>query len=132
MTENSIAAPANTAVEYLEELKPFNGAFNYTSLYRGTPNREMDAAWIKISTGGIFDFLNRASSLYLTANYLKVPTTRITKEQLTILGEPDTPSKVKYRPEDGGGYMAALEVTHQLHCLVSTSISEQTTMLMAS
>ncbi len=59
MTENSVEAPANTAVEYLEELKPFNGAFNYTSLYRGTPSKEMDVAWIKISTGGIFEFLNR-------------------------------------------------------------------------
>lgn len=65
-------------------------------------------------------------------NNLKVPTTRITKEQLAMLGEPDTPSKVKYRPEEGGGYMAALEVTHQLHCLVGTSKSELTTTLMSS
>ncbi|KAF8892786.1 hypothetical protein CPB84DRAFT_1783535 [Gymnopilus junonius] len=29
----------------------------------------------------------------------------------------DRPSTVKYREDDGGGYMATLEVTHQLHCL---------------
>ncbi|KJA15269.1 hypothetical protein HYPSUDRAFT_149341 [Hypholoma sublateritium FD-334 SS-4] len=99
----SIKAPANTAVEYYKELIPFNGSFNYTSIYRGTPNKESDAAWIRISTGGNF--------------FLSLPTTRINKKQLTMLGEKDTPSKVRYRPEEGGGYMAALEVTHQLHCL---------------
>jgi Mycotoxin biosynthesis protein UstYa len=36
-----------------------------------------------------------------------------------MLGKKDTPSKVKLREEDGGGYIASLEVTHQLHCLVN-------------
>ena len=45
--------------------------------------------------------------------------TRLTREQLLMVGKEDTPSKVKFREEDGGGYMAALEVTHQLHCLVN-------------
>ena len=43
---------------------------------------------------------------------------RLTKEQLLKVGKKDTPSKVKFLDEDGGGYMAALEVNHQVHCLV--------------
>ena len=46
--------------------------------------------------------------------------TRLTLEQVKKIGKIDSPSKVKFREEDGGGYMASLEVTHQLHCLVRT------------
>ena len=52
-----------------------------------------------------------------------VKPTRLTREQLLMIGKKDTPSKVKFREEDGGGYMASLEVTHQLHCLVNSEIS---------
>jgi len=90
-------SPANEAVEYYKGLRAFNGTFNYSSIYRGTPSPELDAAWLRVSKG--------------------VPGTRITKEQLQMLGEQDSPSKVKYREEEGGGYLGALEVTHQLHCL---------------
>jgi hypothetical protein len=51
-----------------------------------------------------------------------VQPTRLTREQLLKVGREDTPSKVKLREEDGGGYMASLEFTHQLHCLVNAEI----------
>ena len=62
------------------------------------------------------------STLIHITDYQLNPTvkpTRLTREQLLMIGKEDTPSKVKFREEDGGGYMASLEVTHQLHCLVN-------------
>ncbi|PPQ65051.1 hypothetical protein CVT26_015747 [Gymnopilus dilepis] len=90
-------APANEAIEYNRELTMFNGTFNFPSEFRGPPTPEIDAAWMRISQG--------------------VKPTRLTLEQVLKIGKFDTPSKVKFREEDGGGYMASMEVTHQLHCL---------------
>ncbi|KAF8813235.1 hypothetical protein BYT27DRAFT_7335163 [Phlegmacium glaucopus] len=92
-----VYSPANVAVEYNKEFTVFNGTFNYPSVYRGYPTPEIDAAWLRISQD--------------------VKPTRLTREQILKIGKEDTPSKVKFREEDGGGYMASLEVTHQLHCL---------------
>ena len=44
---------------------------------------------------------------------------RLTQEELLKAGKQDTSSKVKFSEADGGGYMAFLEVAHELHCLVS-------------
>jgi len=93
----AVYSPANVAVEYHKELTVFNGTFNHPSIYRGYPTPEIDAAWLRISQD--------------------VKPTRLTREQLLMIGKEDTPSKVKFREEDGGGYMASMEVTHQLHCL---------------
>ncbi|PPQ80082.1 hypothetical protein CVT26_011529 [Gymnopilus dilepis] len=90
-------APANVAVEYYKEFNVTKGSFNHSSIYRGDPGPEIDDAWERISTG--------------------VKLTRITRDELLRMGKEDRPSTVKWRPKDGGGYMAALEVTHQLHCL---------------
>ncbi|KAF8868254.1 hypothetical protein CPB84DRAFT_1740886 [Gymnopilus junonius] len=90
-------SPANVALEYRQEYIVFNGSFNHPSVYRGPPTPELDAAWYNVSIG--------------------VKLARLTREQLLEIGKEDSPSKVKYTEEDGGGYMAALEVTHQLHCL---------------
>ncbi|KDR73859.1 hypothetical protein GALMADRAFT_71587, partial [Galerina marginata CBS 339.88] len=87
------------AVEYHREMTVFNGTFDYPSPYRGYPTPEIDAAWRRITQD------------------CKLKPTRLTREQVLKIGKKDTPSKVKYLEEDGGGYMAALEVTHKLHCL---------------
>ncbi|KAF9477270.1 hypothetical protein BDN70DRAFT_810980 [Pholiota conissans] len=92
-----LTAPANSAIENDNEVVVFNGSFRFPSIYRGPPTPELDQAWVDISTG--------------------VRLGRLTRDQLLKLGKEDTPSKVKYLPEDGGGYMVALEATHQLHCL---------------
>ncbi|KDR77533.1 hypothetical protein GALMADRAFT_209863 [Galerina marginata CBS 339.88] len=42
---------------------------------------------------------------------------RLTLAQLLAVGKEDSPSKVKFTEEDGGGYLATLEFPHQLHCL---------------
>ncbi|KAG2127969.1 hypothetical protein DEU56DRAFT_742179, partial [Suillus clintonianus] len=75
----------------------FNGTFGDTSIYRGSPSPEIDAAWDKIS---------------LDARPL-----RMTLEQLLRTGEKPSPSMVRYPDEYGGGYMASVEVIHQLHCV---------------
>jgi len=43
----------------------------------------------------------------------------MTLEQLLRTGEKPSPSMVRYPDEYGGGYMASVEVIHQLHCIVS-------------
>ncbi|KAF8892789.1 hypothetical protein CPB84DRAFT_1783550 [Gymnopilus junonius] len=92
-------APANIAVEYYKELTQVKGTFNHSSIYRGDPSPEIDDAWESVSTA------------------VMMPT-RITREKLLKIGKEDRPSTVKYREDDGGGYMATLEVTR------STSLSD--------
>jgi hypothetical protein len=43
----------------------------------------------------------------------------MTLEQLLRTGEKPSPAMARYPDEYGGGYMATVEVIHQLHCLVS-------------
>jgi len=45
------------------------------------------------------------------------------KDYLQKLKKADLPNKIKTAPEAGGGYAAHLEVHHQLHCLVRSTIS---------
>ena len=112
-------APANEAIEYNRELTMFNGTFNFPSEFRGPPTPEIDAAWMGISQGGeLHDTCKRNISTRYSLLMALVKPTRLTLEQVLKIGKFDTPSKVKFREEDGGGYMASMEVTHQLHCLV--------------
>lgn len=91
-----IFSPANEAVESIGIIK-FNGSFGDTSVYRGSPSPELDAAWDKIT--------------------LNARPIRMTLEQLLRTGEKPSPAMARYPDEYGGGYMATVEVIHQLHCL---------------
>ncbi|KAG0697875.1 hypothetical protein DFH29DRAFT_1003365 [Suillus ampliporus] len=73
-------SPATEAIESIGIVR-FNGSFGATSIYRGIPSKELDAAWDRIS----LDAFSSAPNSY-----------------------PD---------EYGGGYMATVEVIHQLHCI---------------
>ncbi|KAE9401368.1 hypothetical protein BT96DRAFT_773808, partial [Gymnopus androsaceus JB14] len=84
------------AVEY--NTVTFDGTFRYPSIYRGTPTPELDAAWDRITLPAVQPL-------------------SISRETLLKIGKVDKPSLVRYLEEDGGGYMASLEVVHQLHCL---------------
>ncbi|KAF9005457.1 hypothetical protein BDQ17DRAFT_1469115 [Cyathus striatus] len=90
-----LLAPALTAVEY--QTNVFNGSYRYISEYRGPPSRDVDMAWRQVTKS--------------------IPPIRVSEEELSKIGIPVTRSSVKFQDEDGGGYMAALEVNHQLHCL---------------
>ncbi|KAG1748178.1 hypothetical protein EDB19DRAFT_1630475, partial [Suillus lakei] len=74
-----------------------NGTLNFPSIYRGPPSPEIDAAWHRISRD--------------------VGPTRMTREEMLKAGITDLRSKVRYPDKSGGGYMVALEFTHQMHCL---------------
>ncbi|KAG1883787.1 hypothetical protein F4604DRAFT_1920293 [Suillus subluteus] len=89
-------SPANEAVESIGIVK-FNGSFGATSIYRGSPSPELDAAWDSVS--------------------FNARPIRMTLEQLLRTGEQPSPSMARYSDEYGGGYMATVEVIHQLHCL---------------
>ncbi|KAG0697867.1 hypothetical protein DFH29DRAFT_129551 [Suillus ampliporus] len=90
-----VYSPASGAVEPV--IVRFNGTLDYPSIYRGRPSPEIDAAWARISHN--------------------VLPTRMTLEEILKAGEVDSPSKVKYPENDGGGFMVSLEATHQMHCL---------------
>ncbi|KAG2148193.1 uncharacterized protein EDB93DRAFT_1103850 [Suillus bovinus] len=89
-------SPANEAVESIGIVK-FNGSVDATSIYRGSPSPELDAIWDELS------FEARPFSMTL--------------EQLLRTGEKPHPAMARYPDEYGGGYMATVEVIHQLHCL---------------
>ncbi|KAJ0365779.1 hypothetical protein COL26b_011911 [Colletotrichum chrysophilum] len=86
--------PALEAVEYVQ--MDFNDAFNSTSIYRGLPTPEREQAW--------FDLTYKHA--------VEIP-----PERLAGLNRSEE-DHLKHVPEDvGDGYVALLEVFHQLHCL---------------
>jgi len=103
----AIHSPESVAVEPV--ITRFNGTIIFPSIYRihsgpldapdyhGPPSPELDAAWARISDD--------------------VPPIRVTIDDLRIAGEVDLPAKVKYPQSSGGGFMASLEVNHQMRCL---------------
>ena len=64
---------------------------------------------------------------YLTPPTLTVPATRLTREQFLMVGGNDSPAVIKYRPEDGGGYMSQIDGYHHVHCLVGGPYTDGTT-----
>ncbi|KAG1883789.1 hypothetical protein F4604DRAFT_1981568 [Suillus subluteus] len=92
-------APANEAVESIGIVK-----FNYTSIYRGRPSPKLDAAWDIIS------------AIAHGKRFIAHPI-RMTLEQLLRTGGKPSPAMVRYPDGYGGGYMATVEVNHQLRCL---------------
>ncbi|KAJ6783184.1 hypothetical protein PWT90_07875 [Aphanocladium album] len=74
----------------------WNGTLDFPSEYRGDPNPSVDAAWSRLDD-------------------IKVMS--VTKDDVLKSGS-DLDS-VKVPEEYGGGYLASLEVTHQLHCLAT-------------
>ncbi|KAG1740989.1 hypothetical protein EDB19DRAFT_1908303 [Suillus lakei] len=96
MDDVVLESPVNEAIESIGIVK-FNGSFGATSIYSGSPSPEIDSAWERIS--------------------LNPRPIRMTLEQLLRTGEKPSPSMVRYPDEYGGGYMATIEVIHQLHCV---------------
>ncbi|KIK38300.1 hypothetical protein CY34DRAFT_809476 [Suillus luteus UH-Slu-Lm8-n1] len=88
-------SPANEAIESIGIIR-FNGTLGAPSIYSGSPSPEIDAAWNRIA--------------------LNARPVRMTLEQLLRTGEKPSPSMARYPDEYGGGYMATVEVIHQLHC----------------
>ncbi|TVY34337.1 Cyclochlorotine biosynthesis protein [Lachnellula subtilissima] len=72
----------------------FNSTVFGGSPYTGMPSPERDNRWYDLMSDGAFS---------------------ISHDELMKVGAPE--SSVKLPPDSGGGYMAWLEVFHQLHCL---------------
>jgi len=97
MDDVVIYSPANEAIESIGIIK-FNGTIvDKPSIYSGPPSPELDAIWDRVS--------------------LDVRPLRMTHEQLLRTGEKPSPAMARYPDEYGGGYVATVEVIHQLHCL---------------
>ncbi|KAG2346600.1 hypothetical protein BDR05DRAFT_997555 [Suillus weaverae] len=90
-------SPANEAIESIGIVR-FNGTLGTPSIYRGSPSPEIDAVWDRISYNGSRPV-------------------RMTLEQLLRTGEKPSPVMARYPDEYGGGYMATVEVIHQIHCI---------------
>ncbi|MCJ1451359.1 hypothetical protein MMC28_001695 [Mycoblastus sanguinarius] len=73
----------------------FNGTFRFNSPYKGPPSPSVDAAWDEISSG--------------------VGVMSISHDTLRKIGASE--DSIRLPPESGGGYMGALEVFHQIHCV---------------
>ncbi|KAJ5885559.1 hypothetical protein N7495_010069 [Penicillium taxi] len=79
-------------IEY--ETVIFQGALEYESVYKGTPNKALDEAWL---------YIKHMGSTQIDAEILP----RINKSDISV----------KFPAEYGGKYMSGIEVFHQLHCL---------------
>ncbi|KAG2126596.1 hypothetical protein DEU56DRAFT_915983 [Suillus clintonianus] len=90
-----VYSPAHDAVEPM--FVRFNGTLDFPSIYRGPPSPELDLAWSKITRS------NEGPN-------------RMTREEMLKAGETDLRSKVRFPDKIGGGYMASMEYSHQLHC----------------
>ncbi|KAH6664865.1 hypothetical protein B0J14DRAFT_238226 [Halenospora varia] len=77
-------------------LQRFNGALRDPNNYRGPPSEKIDKAWKEI--------ILPHKSLF-----------RFTKDQLIRLNASEYAAE--YTEEMGGGYIAGLEVFHELHCV---------------
>jgi hypothetical protein len=87
-------APAISAAEY-EDVR-FNGSLKAPSPYRSDPSPEIDEAWSQVTKS--------------------VPLFSITENDVAKLKK-NKDEIVKVPDEERGGYLAGLEVSHQIHCV---------------
>ncbi|KAF8848508.1 hypothetical protein BDZ45DRAFT_698341 [Acephala macrosclerotiorum] len=99
----SVLVPLLDVVEYEEY--DFADAFDSQSIYRGPPVPERENAWIQL-------------------------THKIPEDKLPYLNRSHDPSDLRHVPENvGTGYIAIIEVSHQLHCLLASTQKFQDLML---
>ncbi|KAI1476617.1 hypothetical protein F4774DRAFT_392423 [Daldinia eschscholtzii] len=80
------------AIEY--EVRRFQGALEHTSIYKGAPNKELDAAW---------EALTHMNNSGVSGEVID----RIGKSRVAV----------KYPDSQGGQYDVGIEVFHHMHCL---------------
>lgn len=98
----------------LLRVSSFNGSFSKKTEFRNTAGPEVDEAWKSLST----DCTTFASVYVRSANDSNVDFTIIVSEEDEIEKYSLLPGYVKRRKDQGGGYLANVEVLHHLHCLV--------------
>lgn len=106
-------APALEAVEYIE--LDFSDAFNSTSKYRGPPTKELEDAWEDLT----FSKRDFSSIRTIETDVFVEHAVEIPLDKLHFANRTEADHMKKVPPEVGTGYVALIEVFHQLHCLVS-------------
>lgn len=91
------------------------GAFDQPSPWRGEPNPDLDEAWEQITHGESSHSEEYSEDVN---EEVSAGVFSVTPEEVKRIGKMDN-STVMLPAESGGGYMASLEATHQLHCVVS-------------
>ncbi|POR38201.1 Uncharacterized protein TPAR_01601 [Tolypocladium paradoxum] len=86
--------PDSGAIEY--EHVMFQGALEHKSIYKGTPNKDLDEAWA---------YITHMNNSVVTGDVLD----RIGKSRIAV--------KYTEEQEPGGKYFVGIEVFHHLHCL---------------
>ena len=104
------AAPALEVVKDDYEVVRFISSYKSQSPYKGPPSPDVDAAWDRIIEGRC------CKNDIVLSNINIVGAMSITQETLDRINASE--HAVKLPDESGGGYLAILEVFHQLHCVV--------------
>lgn len=89
--------------------------------YRGPPSRELDAAWDRFTTSSALAILFREQWLKLSVGWMGETAVilNVSAEEIRRSGNDFSMGTiVELDAPNGGGYMATLELFHQLHCLV--------------
>lgn len=84
-----------------QDHKKLEGDFDHQTVFKGRPRPDLDEAWDKISNGQVISI----------------------KEDVFLLLNKTPEGAAQLPAAQGGGYIASLEIFHQLHCLVSTLMS---------
>jgi hypothetical protein len=101
------------------------GEFDQPSPWRGQPNPEVDKAWQQITHAKGKEFKKRRRRwryILIYHVFFSGGVFSVTAEEVERIGKMHNYTVV-LPPESGGGYMASLEATHQLHCVVSQATS---------
>ncbi len=118
MAENSGEESYPHERAWVDSLQPktkwvkFQGRLMAENLYRGAPSKGIDDAWGRYTTSPWFD----GGAVVLGVSREEVA--RSWKDS----DEDWFNSTVRLAPQNGGGYMATLEIFHQLHCLVCARV----------
>ena len=104
------AAPALEVVKDDYEIVRFISSYKSQSPYKGPPSPDVDAAWDRIIEGRC------CKNDIMLSNIEIVGAMSITEETLGKINASE--HAVRLPDESGGGYLAVLEVFHQLHCVV--------------
>ena len=131
-------APAASAIKY--QIKTFDRELNTSSIYTAAPSPEVDAAWDQLYKSAFSQ--NTLASFYSTNSPYPNLTNYVYNQQslflyitafmsLKQLADSPTDAEIRVSAEDlrkinrtsvafadGSGYLATLDVMHQLHCVV--------------
>ena len=107
-------SPALESVQGTGHMHRFDGSFATPNAFKGPPSPEIDAAWANITYKNGSEPCLRQILVHRLITLGGV--INISSETLHAVNA-SADYSVELAPEIGGGYMASVEVLHQLHCL---------------